>query len=151
MARPHRLVGPHEWLPSSSCSKNWSAGFVIDFFEAKKRLQAKPLRPPRIIRLLTLAEEMRGLLERKSVNHYGLGRLYGMSTPRVTQILNLLKLHPAILEFVRTLSLATPARAVTERKLRALVPLLPEEQLEVASRLFPGFAIGRRGRAARAG
>jgi len=113
-------------------------------------LKPKPLRPPRIIRLLTLAEEMRGLLEQKSVNHYGLGRLYGMSTPRVTQILNLLKLHPAILDFVRTLSLATPARAVTERKLRALVPLSAEEQLEAAARLFPGF-VGRRRRAARTG
>ena len=138
-------------LPSSSCSKNWSAGFVIDFFEAKKRLQAKPLRPPRIIRMLTLAEEMKALLDQKSVNHYGLGRLYGMSTPRVTQILNLLKLHPAILDFVRTLSLATPARAVTERKLRTLVPLSQKEQLEAASRLFPGFVIGGRGRSARTG
>jgi hypothetical protein len=78
-------------------------------------------------------------------------RLYAMSAPRVTQILNLLKLHPAILEFVRTLSLTTPARAVTERKLRALVPLTQEEQLEAASRLFSGFVVGRRGRASRAG
>jgi hypothetical protein len=38
------------------------------------------------------------------------------------------KLHPTILAFVRTLSLTTPARAVTERKLRALVQLSPGER-----------------------
>ena len=101
--------------------------------------------------MLTLAEEMKALLDQKSVNHYGLGRLYGMSTPRVTQLLNLLKLHPAILDFVRTLSLTTPARAVTERRLRSLVPLSPEEQLEAAALFFSGFAIERRRRWARAG
>ncbi len=43
--------------------------------------------------------------------------------PRITQILNLLKLAPDIQEAILALPRGTPARLVTERQLRPLISL----------------------------
>lgn len=95
---------------------------------------------PRIVRLLALADELRGHLEAGSVNQSDLSHLYGMTRARVTQLLNLHKLHPRILAYVRGLGSTVPLCAVTEHRLRPLTGLPPEEQLAAAVEQVPGFA-----------
>ena len=52
----------------------------------------------------------------------------GVSRARVTQVLRLLKLSPEILEMVSALGDPLPSAIVTERSLRPVVELPPEEQ-----------------------
>ena len=70
-----------------------------------------------------------------------LARCNGLTRPRVTQLMNLLELHPLILEYVRHLPMDTPARFVTERQLRRLTMLPREQQLRVAFATMPGFKL----------
>lgn len=69
-----------------------------------------------------------------------LARHHRLTKPRVTQLLDLLRLDPRIREFIRTLPAGTPERLVTERQLRRLVRLPPGEQVRVAERRIAGFA-----------
>jgi len=52
-----------------------------------------------------------------------LARLEGISRPRVTQIMKLLRLAPEIQEAILALPLGTPERLVTERKPRPIVEM----------------------------
>jgi hypothetical protein len=70
-----------------------------------------------------------------------LARLYGVSRARVTQVLLLLKLHPAILGFLRGLPLGPHARLYTERRLRPLLHLEPHSQLRLATVVLKDFEI----------
>jgi len=63
----------------------------------------------------------------------------GVSANRVTNLLALLKLAPAILDAIRGLPAGTPERMVTERKLRPLTGLSPGRQLREVARLMPGL------------
>lgn len=94
--------------------------------------------PPPIVRLLQLAEELKRELD-AGRNRYEIASRHGVSRPRITQILNLLRLHPAILGYLRSLRAGAPVRLVTERKLRALIPLSAGAQLEGAAALLPSF------------
>jgi hypothetical protein len=58
---------------------------------------------------------------------------------RVTQVLALLDLHPAILHAIRALPPGTPDRYVAERRLRPLTQLPQEEQVREIERLVPGL------------
>lgn len=101
------------------------------------------MKPPRVTRLLAQAERFRRLLETGEVrNQSDLANLEGLTRARVTQILNLLKLHSDILSFVRAVPSTAPRNWVTERKLRALTALPPDEQMRLASTLIPGLAPG---------
>jgi len=103
-------------------------------------LRPGKLEPPRIVKLLALAEEWKALLDSGAVHHQSeISHLYGLSRARVTQILNLLKLHPAILDCVRNLGPDTPERLVTERKLRKLLLLAKPDQLGAARFMIPGI------------
>ena len=66
----------------------------------------------------------------------------GVSANRVTNLLSLLKLDPAILDAIRALPARTPERVVTERKLRSLTRLPHSEQLEAARRFIPALRRG---------
>ena len=114
---------------------------VIDFHDAKKRLKSreKVWQPPPIQKTLALAEEFRRQLDAGDVNRSGLARRHGLTRARVTQVLNLLKLHPAILHFLRAMRPGPHARLFTERRVRPLLPLDPAAQAREAKTLLPGF------------
>ncbi len=64
----------------------------------------------------------------------------GVSRALVTQIMDLLKLHTSILDYVRSLGPETPERMVTERKLRGRARLLRKEQQDAAKFVLRGFS-----------
>jgi site-specific DNA recombinase len=75
---------------------------------------------PRVGRLLALALRMEGLLQEGAVKDYAdLGRLGGVSRARITQIMNLRNLAPAIQEKLLFLSLEN-GRKITEGALRQI-------------------------------
>jgi hypothetical protein len=129
-------------LPNGSCSGRIVTDVVIDFFAAKKRPRPREERcgPPPVQKALALADEFRQRLDGGDVNQSGLARLHGLTRARVTQILNLLTLHPRILDFLRTLPPGPRARLYTERRMRPLLRLEPPGQLRTARALLPDFA-----------
>jgi hypothetical protein len=114
---------------------------VIDIFEAKKRLgqQERVWGRPPIQKTLALAEEFRRQLDAGRVNQSGLAHLYGLTRARVTQVLNLLRLHPSILDFLRALPPGPHARLYTERRVRPLLHLDPLIQLRDAKTVLRDF------------
>lgn len=71
-------------------------------------------RPPRVARLLALAHKLEALVRSGEITDYAqLARLGHVSPARVTQIMVLLHLAPAIQEFILFLSLAD-ARFIRE-------------------------------------
>jgi hypothetical protein len=68
-----------------------------------------------------------------------LARRSGVSPMRITYLLSLLKLAPAIQEFVRSLPPGTPERMVTERSLRQMSAFPHDEQIRQATVNFPGL------------
>jgi hypothetical protein len=90
---------------------------------------------------LKLAERFQALLDSgEATNRAWLARQHGLTRARVTQLLDLLKLAPGILDYVRNLPPGTPDRLVTERNLRPLVRMSMLTQLREAAKLVPGFA-----------
>jgi hypothetical protein len=79
-------------------------------------------RLPRITRLLALAVRFEGLLQDGTVGDYAeLARLGGVSRARITQIMSLRRLAPAIQERILALAaVSSPAEVVNERLLRVL-------------------------------
>jgi len=93
---------------------------------------------------LRLAEEFQSRLETgAATTRTALARQYRLTKPRVTQLMELLHLHPDILAYVRNLPSSTPERLVTERKLRRLVKLPLPRQVSEAVKSLPGFAAHR--------
>ncbi len=123
-------------LPNGSCSGRIVSGFVIDLASARKRLGPVQVEPPRVVRLLAQAEEFRRLLDTgEARSRAELGRAFGLTRARVTQIMNLLKLHPVILDFIRTMPASAPRNWLTEKKLRRLATLSRSQQLDEARRM----------------
>ena len=80
------------------------------------------LRPAYVARLLALAHELRGLLDRGEVSGVGeLARRLGVSQPRVTQVLNLTRLCPAIQAEVAAMEAVDGVEPMTERPLRIVL------------------------------
>ena len=73
-------------------------------------------------------------------NQADLARTFRLTRARVTQLLQLLDLHPDILAYAKGLPPGTPTKMVTERGLRPLLKLKPEQQLRKAGRVVRGFA-----------
>ena len=97
-----------------------------------------PLRIPSVVARLAQAEHFERLLLTGAVQHKAeLARRHGLARSRVTQLMSLLKLHPRLLERVRTLEPGTPERLVTERKLRPLASLTLKHQLAAAADSMP--------------
>ena len=86
--------------------------------------------------MLRQAEDWKRLLDAGGVNQADLARLHGLSRARVTQSLNLLKLHPSILEYIRHPASGSDLR-LTERKVRPLIRLTPDEQLRLLAENVP--------------
>ncbi|GMV16548.1 MAG: hypothetical protein AMXMBFR56_47720 [Polyangiaceae bacterium] len=63
---------------------------------------------------------------------------------RVGSILALLRLHPDIRAWIRTLPPGTPPRKVTERALRPIARMAGEAQLRAVDRRWEGVAVSRR-------
>jgi hypothetical protein len=100
----------------------------------------------RIIELLDQAERFRSRLSAGDVNQADLARLHGITRARVTQILNLLRLHPVIVNYLRARGYVGFGRAPTERLLRPLVAMPAEGQLRAAEERLAGFSEYREGR-----
>jgi hypothetical protein len=97
-------------------------------------------KPPKIVALIERAEEFRRLLDTGQVrNQAELARTFRLTRARVTQLLQLLDLHPDILAYAKGLPPGTPTKMVTERGLRPLLKLKPEQQLRKAGRAVAGF------------
>jgi hypothetical protein len=81
-----------------------------------------PKRIPRVSRLMALAIHFDGLIRQGVVRDYAdLARLGGVSRARITQIMNLLNLHPKIQEQLLFLGGAARGRVtIAERNLRSL-------------------------------
>jgi hypothetical protein len=129
--------GLSKWLPQQGSSGRIVETVVIDLAEARKRLRPAPRRQkrkPKIHETLALAEAWGARLEAGGVNRADLARERGVSRARVSQILKLLSLHPAI----RAFAVAHPALA-SEHRLRPLLRLSPKRQLAAARRSLPRF------------
>jgi hypothetical protein len=78
---------------------------------------------------VTLTQEWQGILTNgECPSPAALARQLGLSRARVTQVLQLLKLTPKVLDVVTDLGDPLPSSIVTERRLRSLAKLTVEEQ-----------------------
>ena len=128
-------------IRTPASSKNFESEFVLDLDAFRKRRRPRELKLPPVVGHVKLAERLQADLDScRAASRTELARLHGLTKPRVTQLLGLLDLHGDILAFVRSLSAGAPERLVTERKLRTLVRLDPNEQLASARRILVGFA-----------
>jgi len=83
------------------------------------------------VKRLAQAEQWQRQLDAGEVKHRAeISHKEGISRARVTQIMHLLRLHPLVLDYVRSLGPETPERMVTERKLRSLARLPMSDQLQ---------------------
>jgi hypothetical protein len=100
-----------------------------------------PTRIPRITRLMALAIKFQDMVDRGEVRDYAdIARLGYVTRARLTQIMNLLKLSPAIQEALIFLTVNDgDGRPVAEREIRLLTPLAywPDQEPR-ASPLDPG-------------
>ena len=130
-------------LPKASRSGRIKSCFVLDFqkfADDRKRREKQHSRRMRTVELLDLSDEFDRLLRTGEVNRRAeLAAIYGISRARVTQLLNLQKLHPDIRAFVREHARASWGNFISERSLRPLVKMTEERQLEVAVGLWPRF------------
>jgi len=135
------LAAGDRGLPGLAGSKNFSSEFVLDLDSYRKRKRVSELKLPPVVRHLKLAESFQRRLDAGEVaSRADLARQHGLTRARVTQLMDLLKLDPLILDYVRNLPVGTPERLVTERNLRRLVRLAADSQLREAAKRVPGFA-----------
>lgn len=129
------------WLPTGSCSGRIVTDVVIDYFAAKKRLrrEERTWEAPPIQKTLALAEDFQRRIAAREVTRADLARLHGITRARVTQVLNLSRLHPAIIDFLKEQPAGPNARRFTERRVRPLLAVGHARQLAEASRVLPGF------------
>ena len=91
---------------------------------------AEQARPPKQHRnpLVLALEWQRALDDRDCASRADLARRLGVSRARVTQVLGLLDLAPAVVRSVVALGDPLPGPSISERMLRPLLKLPPEEQ-----------------------
>jgi len=77
----------------------------------------------------------------KVKNQTELAKLKGISRARVTQILNILKLNPSIVQELEKLVDPLKARTITERMLRPYIGKSSKEQLELLNILKTLFKL----------
>jgi len=119
-----------KWRPNPDTSTNFRSRFRVGGTARRAKPKPVPTKPPPITRLLAQAEEWQRMLDAGAVkSRAALARTAGVSAMRVTQVLALLDLHPAIQAWIRSLPPGTPRRSVTERALRPIAGLSPEAQL----------------------
>lgn len=92
--------------------------------KGKRTDEIPPRARPKILDTLDLTEEFQRLLDEGVVNNRAeIARQYDISRARVTQVLSLLKLHPAIMKKERDLARESPAHMVPSRS-RSCLELL---------------------------
>lgn len=92
----------------------------------------KPPELPRIVRLLALARKWQAQLDRGEIKTQAeIAARSGLHPYRVSNIMCLLRLDPAILEHIECLAVGMPSGHLNERWLRPLTRLSREEQLSV--------------------
>ena len=95
---------------------------------------------PPVTTALALTDEFQRLLDNGAVKRRSdLARRFKLSRARVTQLLDLHKLHPDILAFVRKLS-GVGSRYLSVRQLRLLCALPQEQQLSLFQAACPEFS-----------
>jgi len=116
---------------------NRSYRFLLSLVAASKRPDF-PALPPPIVRVLEEVEAFDKLIrEGRIANRAQLAWKLGFTRARMTQLMGLLNLHPAIKAYVRGLPPGTPPRLVTEKKLRPLTLMTLNAQLQCASSILP--------------
>jgi len=96
---------------------------------------------PKVVGDLAMAERLQGLLNAgEAKNRAALARRFRLTRARITQLLNMLKLHPLIRAYVKSLPPGTPTNMITERGLRTLSRLGRKKQVVMAATLVPGFS-----------
>jgi hypothetical protein len=116
---------------------NRSYRFLLSLVAASKRPDF-PALPPPIVRILEEVETFDILIrEGKIASRAQLAWKMGFTRARITQLMGLLKLHPAIKAYLRGLPPGTPPRLVTEKKLRPLTLMAFDAQLQCASSILP--------------
>ena len=132
-ARRSRLA----WLPTVGFGANFATVLFLDRSKHKK-LPKQQARSPRLLELLEQAESFQRMLDTgEARSRVNLANAFGLSRPRVTQIMNLLTLHPAVLDAIRRMPLESPKRWVTEKQLRPLVQMSLEEQERAMGEYLP--------------
>ena len=117
---------------------------MLELEAHRKRKHPRELKLPSAVGRLQLAEEFQRLLDSgEAPTRTSIARRYGLTKPRVTQLMDLLLLHPDILDYVRNLPPGTPERMVTEKKLRQFTKLPASQQLVRAARVLAGFTASR--------
>ena len=142
------LVHFEEWLPESDALQTFppllfefSVGILCvrrgekrvllqEEFEAIRRSRVKPLRAPSAQICLLRALEYKERLERDGISQAALACELGVTRVRLTQILNLLKLHPKIQGQILQMKSTSGRSGISESRLRALVGRDGEYQLE---------------------
>ena len=119
-----------------------TAGPVSHNRRARRPRTPKPVGPPRIVETLRKAIEWRRQLDAGEVpNQAAIARREGISRARVTQILGLLRLTPAIQDQVLVLMDSAHRTSIGEQALRPIAQLNdPESQIEPFT---PALCAGR--------
>jgi hypothetical protein len=144
------LATRKKWLPNDGASEKLESAFVIDFGAARKRLRPQQDTSPALLVLLERAEAyQRQLGSGEAPSLAYLARANGLTRARVTQVMNLLKLHPTILEHIRAMPEMPRNTWVAEAKLPPITALPQAKQLAQASRILPGFGPDTKGRCSR--
>ena len=145
MSEVRVLVGELRGVGSKNPHRS---SFIIDLAAARKARQRRELVLPRVCQALALADQYQRELDTGVINRRSdLALLHGIYKPRVTQLLDLHRLHPEIIAFIRSLKPGKILKPTTEKKLRAWVELSPSEQLKTAEVQVAGFAEYRKAQA----
>jgi len=120
--------------------------------KGEAQIKLRESRLPRLSRLMALATRLEGLLQDGTVKDYAdLARLGGVSRARITQIMNLRNLAPAIQEQLLFLS-AEGGKKVNEAMLRRIANETDwRRQMEIFDGVRSPLTSGRSGRSAGAG
>lgn len=131
----------HQWLHRNPSSTAWEDGSpscnIGRTFRAEFRWLVYSVQPARPKSSNTYRNPVALALEwRKAIDtgryssQADLARKKGISRPRVTQILNLLRLSPRVTGIVRDLGDPLPSRTITERQLRRLINRSVQDRLK---------------------
>jgi hypothetical protein len=114
-------------LPNQVKDRTFRA--VFGFVDTRKGCGKKVTPSKRYRNPIILAQEWQKVLERGECRSPAeLARKLGVSRARVTQLFRLLRLTPEVLHQIVVLGDHLPAPIITERMLRSIVGLSPEEQ-----------------------
>jgi hypothetical protein len=110
--------------PNPTIDRTFQAVFELP--QEQKRTQTKPVR--RYRNPVIVAQEWQEILDHENYTPADLARKFKVSRAHVTQVLRLLRLTPEVLQHIALFADHFPSPIITERMLRPLVDLSPEEQ-----------------------